>query len=393
MRLSDRAQRLQPSATIAAAQRARQLKSRGTHVYDFSLGEPDFPTPRHICDAAVEAMRRGMTHYTPSSGIPELREAIAERYRTRGLPCSAQQVIVSNGAKHALHNVLTVLCQEGDDVLIPAPYWVSYSALVELTGARPVVIDTREEDRFKLRPEALRGALTPRTRVLLLNSPCNPTGSVYSAEELLELARVLEPTEVVVVSDEIYEDLVYDGLPVRPFAALAPSLSARTVTVSGVSKSYAMTGWRIGWSVAPREVAEAIDSLQSQQTSNPCSISQYAALAALKGSQECVEQMRAEFERRRALVQDWLSVIPGVRAVRPEGAFYFFVNVQQHLGRRLAGIQVTDSISFATACLEGPHVALVPGTAFGRDGYVRLSFAASMEELDSGLRALAAFLR
>lgn len=393
IRLAERATRLKPSATIAAAQKARELRSQGVHVYDFTLGEPDFTTPRHICEAAEAAIRAGRTHYTPSSGIPELRQAVARRYAERGIGYAPNEIVISNGAKHALHNVLSVLCQQGDEVIIPAPYWVSYSALVELTGATPVIVQTDETTGFKLLPEQLKQALTARTRVLMLNSPCNPTGALYTEEELKELGKVLQNTDVLILSDEIYEDLVYGRPPVPPLASLSPDLRERTVTVSGVSKSFAMTGWRIGWSAAPREITAAIEKLQSQQTSNPCSISQYAALAAVTGGMECVEEMLGEFARRREYVAQRLNDIPGLSARLPDGAFYFFINIREYMGRTIGGLQIKDSVDFATACLEGAHVAFVPGLAFGTDGYVRMSFAAAQSELEKGLDALHNWLK
>lgn len=390
--LATRARRLAPSATIAAAQKARELKARGVHVYDFSLGEPDFDTPEHIRAAAEEAIRTGKTHYTPSSGIPELREAVARRYALRGAYYSPGEIVISNGAKHALHNVLSVLCEPGDEVLILSPYWVSYVPLVRLTGAEPTLIQCSERNGFKAKPEQLDAAITRSTRAVILNSPSNPTGAVYSPDELRALGEVLADTNVLIISDEIYEDLVYDANYAPPLASLSEDLLARTITISGVSKSYAMTGWRIGWSAAPWPVSQAIEKLQSQQTSNPCSISQYAALAAVTGDQSCVAQMKAEFARRRDLVAQKLACIPKVRAIRPDGAFYFLIAIEEYFATTLAGRSITDSVSFCEACLEGAHVALVPGEPFGAEGFVRLSFAAPMEELEAGLDALARFL-
>jgi aspartate aminotransferase len=388
--ISPRAAQIEPSATIAAAARAKQLKSEGIHVFDFTLGEPDFPTPAHICDAARAAIAKGQTHYTPSSGIPELRRAIADRYRKQlGIACEPAQVIVSNGAKHSLHNVLTVLCGPGDEVIIPAPYWVSYSELVKLTGATPRIVTTLQDNGFKMTPEQFRKALTPRSRLLMLNSPCNPTGSVYTPAELRALADVVMESNLLVLSDEIYEHLVYGDAKAVAFASLHPSLPERTVTVSGVSKSYAMTGWRIGWSICVPEVAKAMDSLQSQETSNPCSVSQYAAVAALEGDQSCVATMLTEFARRRDFVLGRLRKIPGVSVIEPQGAFYAFFKVADHFGRPINGRQVTDSASFCAAALEVAHVALVPGSAFGAEGYVRMSFACEMAELENGLEQLA----
>jgi aspartate aminotransferase len=394
VKLSARAAQIEPSATIAAAARAKQLKSEGIHVFDFTLGEPDFPTPPHICEAARAAIAKGLTHYTPSSGIPELRRAIAERYRKQlGIACEPAQVIVSNGAKHSLHNVLTVLCGPGDEVVIPAPYWVSYSELVKLTGATPRIVPTQQSNSFKMTPGEFRKALTPHSRLLMINSPCNPTGSVYSPDELRALAEIVLESNLLVLSDEIYEHLVYGNAQAVAFASLHPELPQRTVTVSGVSKSYAMTGWRIGWSVSVAEVAKAMDSLQSQETSNPCSVSQYAAVAALEGDQDCVRVMLGEFARRRDFVLERLREIPGVSVIEPEGAFYAFFKVSEYFGRTLGGKQVTDSTSFCAAALEVAHVALVPGSAFGTEGYVRMSFACEISELERGLDRLASFLQ
>jgi aspartate aminotransferase len=392
--ISKMAAAVQPSATLAAGAKARQLKAQGVHVYDFSLGEPDFTTPEHICRAAYQAMRDGHTHYTPAAGIAELRSAIARTYRkTYGLEVSPEQVIVSNGAKHALHNALAATVGPGDEVVIPAPYWVSYSDLVQMTGASYVLIPTTLEAGFKATPAQLRAALTPRTRLVMLNSPSNPTGVVYSRAELEALANVILATDAAVLSDEIYERLVYGEAQATCFATLRPGLAERTITISGVSKSYAMTGWRMGWAVGPAHVIKAMGTVQSQETSNPSSISQYAALAALEGDQACVETMRREFEARRDLVCQRLAGLPGVRCRVPGGAFYAFFDVSAHFGRSLAGKKVMDSASFCQVALESAHVNLVPGSAFGAEGFVRLSFAASREQLNGGLDRLEQLLK
>jgi aspartate aminotransferase len=391
--LSRLATLVQPSATLAAGAKARQLRAQGIPVYDFSLGEPDFPTPPHICQAAFEAMRAGHTHYTPAAGIPELRAALARWYRQHyGLAVQPEQVIVSNGAKHAIHNALAATVGPGDEVLIPSPYWVSYSDLVRMTGADYRLLPTSWESGFKVTPAQLRAALGPRSRLLLLNSPCNPTGTVYTRQELLALADVVLDSRLTVLSDEIYERLVFGGAQATCFASLRPELAERTITISGVSKSYAMTGWRLGWAVAPMHVVQAMTNIQSQETSSPSSISQYATLAALEGDQSCVEQMRQQFEARRDLVCRRLQALPGVRCRLPEGAFYAFFEVAAYFGRTLGGRQVQDSVSFCAAVLEGAHVNLVPGSAFGAEGFVRLSFAASLEQLNQGLDQLARFL-
>lgn len=386
-------QALEPSATLAMAAKAKELKAAGKQVLDFTLGEPDFATPPHICEAAWRAMQAGHTHYTPSAGIPELRAAVARTYqRQHGLECTPQQVVVSNGAKHALHNVFTCLCNPGDEVIIPAPYWVSYAELVKLTGARPVIVPTREADDFKLMPQALRAAITPRTTMLLLCSPSNPTGTVYTRDELAALADVVLEHDLLVLSDEIYEQLSYEPHRFTSFPTVRPGLWERTVVVNGCSKAYAMTGWRIGWSISPHHVAQAIDGLQSQQTSNASSISQYAALAALEGPQECVAEMRAEFAKRREYVRRRIGALPQISAPPMAGAFYAFMNIRAYLGRSYGGERIDNSQQWCLALLAQEQVATVMGSAFGAEGYVRLSFAASMASLEEGFDRLARFL-
>ncbi|HEV3079088.1 MAG TPA: pyridoxal phosphate-dependent aminotransferase [Gemmataceae bacterium] len=385
---------IQQSATLAAGAKARQLKAEGIHVFDFSLGEPDFPTPDHICRAAYKAMQDGHTHYTPANGIPELRSAIARLYqKVYGLRVSADQVIVSNGAKHSLSTALAAVVGPGDEVIIPTPYWVSYSDLVQMTGATYVLVQTSYENGFKMSPAQLRAALTPRTRLIMLNSPSNPTGTVYATRELEALADVILETTAAVMSDEIYERLVYGDARATCFATLRPALAERTLTISGVSKSYAMTGWRMGWTLGPAAVIKAMGNVQSQQTGCPSSITQYAALAALEGDQECVEKMRREFEARRDLVCKRLAAMPGIRCPVPGGAFYAFFNISAYFGRTLGGKKVNDSAGFCQAALESAHVNLVPGSAFGAEGYARLSFAASREQINGGLDALEKLLR
>jgi aspartate aminotransferase len=392
--ISKMAAAVQPSATLAAGAKAKQMKAEGITVYDFSLGEPDFNTPEHICAAAVKAMQKGHTRYTPAAGIPELRTAISRLYqKTYGVSYTPEQVVVSNGAKHSLHNALAAIVGPGDEVIIPTPYWVSYSDLVQMTGARYVLVPTTLESGFKMTPDQLRAAVTPRSRLLMLNSPSNPTGAVYTRKELEALADVVLEKNLAVISDEIYERLVFGNAQATCFATLRPGLAERTITISGASKTYAMTGWRVGWALGPISVIKAMGNIQSQQTGCPCSVSQYAALAAIEGDQECVERMRREFEARRDLVCARLKKMPGVRSFVPEGAFYAFFDVSAHFGRTLAGRPVTDSLSFCQAALEGAHVNVVAGVAFGAEGYVRLSYAASREQLQAGLDRLEQFLR
>jgi aspartate aminotransferase len=387
-------QSLEPSATLAMAAKAKELAAAGKTVYDFSVGEPDFTTPEHICQAATEAMRAGHTHYTVASGIPELKKAIAQSYkRAHGLEYSPQQVVVSNGAKHSLHNVFTVLCNPGDEVIIPAPYWVSYAELVKLTGAKPVIVATQESDNFLMTAEQFRGAITPRTTTLLLCSPSNPTGSMYSREDLAALADIAIDRNLTVISDEIYERLIYGNNRFASFPTVRPGLQERTVVVNGVSKSYAMTGWRIGWTLSPVNLAKAMSDLQSQETSNPSSISQYAALAALEGPQQCVDDMLREFTKRREFVRRRISEIPGVSCPEMAGAFYAFMNIAKHLGKTYNGARCDNSEQWCLALLEQQNVATVMGSAFGAEGYARVSFATSLETLSAGLDRIEAFIR
>ena len=394
MHTSQLVNQLKPSATIAAAAKARELRSQGVEVLEFTLGEPDFTTPAHVCAAAVNAMESGYTHYTAATGIQELRQAVCDAYeRDYGIRWKPSEVAVSNGAKHAIHNLLVAVCEPDDEVIIPTPYWVSYSALVELAGATPVLVHTREESGFCMTAEQFRNAITDRTRLLMLNSPGNPTGAVYPVKTLETLAKVAVENDIIVMSDEIYDKLVYDGSTFRTFASFGEDVRSRTIIVNGVSKSAAMTGWRIGWTLAPENVTAAIGRLQSQQTSNPCSISQHAALAALRGPQDAVEEMRGEFQLRRACVMERLRSIPDVSFTEPGGAFYVFINVSRFFGRPLRdGVIVHNSTDFCTALLEHAHVALVTGDAFGAPGYVRLSFATGMDVIHAGMDALQAFL-
>jgi aspartate aminotransferase len=388
--LAQRMASLQPSATLAMAARAGAMKASGIDVIDLSVGEPDFPTPEHICQAGKAAISAGKTKYTPAAGIPALREAIANDYTRRsGLSVTPAQVIVSNGAKHSLHNVFTSLLNPGDEVIVPTPYWVSYAELIKLTGAIPVLIETSIDEDFKLQPNALKSAITPRTRMLLLCSPSNPTGVVYSREELVGIADIAIEADLSIVSDEIYDQLVFDGRESISFPTLRPGLESRSIVVAGVSKTYSMTGWRIGWTIGPPALSKAMGSLQSQETSNPCSISQHAAIEALTGPQECVTLMRNAFQARRDLVVKRLSQIPGVKIPDIGGAFYAFLDIHTSLGRPHGPV---DSVTWCEQLLEKEQVATVAGSAFGAEGHVRMSFAASEEKLMIGLDRIARFL-
>jgi len=372
---------------------AKAMRRQGIDVIGFSVGEPDFDTPAHIREAAAAAMEQGHTRYTPAGGIPELKEAIQEKLaRVNGLRYGTDQIVVSVGAKHALYNAFQVLLDPGDQVIIPAPYWVSYADQVRLAGGEPVIIPTTEETAFKLTPEQLREHLTPRTRALVLNSPCNPTGAVYSRQELAGLAEaVLSHPDCLIIADEIYEPFVYDGHQHVSIASLAPEVQARTLVINGVSKMYAMTGWRIGYAAGPKELVQAMADLQSQSTSNPTSISQWAAVAALRGPQDAVAQMVAAFRQRRDLMLAGLRALPGVTCGQPGGAFYLFPRVDAVLGRRWGDTVIASSQDLAMALLNEAGVALVPGSAFGCEGYLRLSYATSENQIRAGLERLAAF--
>lgn len=385
MEISERAAQLTPSLTLSIDSKAKAMKAEGLDVCGFGAGEPDFDTPEHIKRAAIEALEAGFTKYTPSAGIPELRQAIADKLAAdNGLTYRAGQVVVSNGAKHACYNAILATCQPGDEVIIPAPYWVSYPDMVRLVGAEPVIVPTSERNAWKMRPEDFENAMTPRTKMLIMNSPGNPTGSVYTREELEAIVSVAAEEDIYVLSDEIYEKLVYDEVTHVSIASLSKEAYDLTITINGFSKSYAMTGWRLGYLAAPDAVARAVDSIQSHTSSNPSSFSQYGALAALKGDQQPLADMREEFDMRRNYMFDRLSKISNVTAIKPQGAFYILVNISQ-LG--------LTSQNFADRLLSKANVAVVPGAAFGDDRTVRFSYATSLDVIKKGLDRFQDFCR
>jgi len=390
--LARRLDRIQPSPTLAMGARARVLKARGVDVIDLSVGEPDADTPEAIKEAAVRALAAGRTKYTPAAGLPELREAIAEKLaRVNGLPYRAENVLVTVGAKHAIFLALQALCNPGDRVLIPAPYWVSYADQASLVDAEPVILPTREEDGFKLRPEVLSEAVQG-ARVLILNSPHNPTGAVYTPEELAALGEVLaEAPGCWVISDEIYEPFVYDGARNESLLRLKPELQERAVVINGFSKAYAMTGWRLGYAAGPQPLVAAMTTLQSHATSNATTFAQVAAIEALQGSQASVETMVRTFRERRDLLLAGLRRLPGLSCPTPQGAFYLFPKVSGLFGRTWRGQVIQSSQQLAELLLEGAATATVPGTAFGTEGYLRLSYAASTERLAEALDRWQAF--
>ena len=385
MEISARAAQLTPSLTLSIDSKAKAMKAEGIDVCGFGAGEPDFDTPDHIKAAAIAALEAGFTKYTPSGGLPELRQAIAEKLEADNqLKYRPSQIVVSSGAKHSCYNAILATCQAGDEVLIPSPYWVSYPDMVRLAGAEPVIVPTTERNGWKMRASDFENAMTPRTKMLILNSPGNPTGSVYTREELEGIVEVAAEEDIYILSDEIYEKLVYDDVKHVSIASLSQEAYDLTITVNGFSKAYAMTGWRLGYMAAPEAVAKAADNIQSHSTSHPCSFAQRGAVAALKGDQQPLADMRDEFNMRRNYMFDRITKIPNITAVKPEGAFYILVNISQ-LG--------LSSQNFADRLLSKANVAVVPGIAFGDDRTVRLSYATSIDVIKKGLDRFQDFCR
>jgi aspartate aminotransferase len=385
MEISARAAQLTPSLTLSIDSKAKAMKAEGIDVCGFGAGEPDFDTPDHIKAAAIAALEAGFTKYTPSGGLPELRQAIAEKLEADNqLKYRPSQIVVSSGAKHSCYNAILATCQAGDEVLIPSPYWVSYPDMVRLAGAEPVIVPTTERNGWKMRASDFENAMTPRTKMLILNSPGNPSGSVYTREELEGIVEVAAEEDIYILSDEIYEKLVYDDVKHVSIASLSQEAYDLTITINGFSKAYAMTGWRLGYMAASEAVAKAVDNIQSHSTSHPCSFAQKGAVAALKGDQQPLADMRDEFSMRRNYMYDRITKIPNITAVRPDGAFYVLVNISQ-LG--------LSSQNFADRLLSKANVAVVPGIAFGDDRTVRLSYATSIDIIKKGLDRFQDFCR
>lgn len=386
IKLATRAQSLKPSATLAITAKAKELKAQGVDVIGFGAGEPDFDTPENIKSRAIEAIRCGFTKYTVVSGIDELKEAIIKRLEEDyGLRYEKSEISVACGAKHSLYNLAQVLFEEGDEVIIPSPYWVSYPEQVKLAGATPVIIETNELEGFKIDPARLRDAITPSAKALILNYPSNPTGATYDEAELREIAGIALDAGLVIISDEIYDKIIYGDTVHTPVAALSDEIKRSTMLVNGVSKTYSMTGWRIGFAAGDSGVIGAVNKLQGQCTSNPASISQAASVEAFGGDQSVVREMVAEFEKRRGYIVGRLNSISGISCFEPRGAFYVFPNVAEFYGKRYNSKQINGSLDFTEFLLNTAKVAVVPGIAFGADGYVRISYATSMENIEKGM--------
>ncbi len=394
MKVSKRAQEVPPSATLAVTARAQELKAEGADVVGFGAGAPDFDTPEYIKEAAIEALKAGKTKYTASSGLVELRAAIADKLKKEnGLEYSPEQVIVNIGGKHSVYLVMQAVLDPGDEVILPTPYWVTYPETIKLAGAVAKIIQTDKDNSYKMTPSQLKEAITDKTAMVLINSPSNPGGFTYTPEELKALAKVLEGTKVMVLSDEIYEKLIYGDTRFVSFASLSDDAYNRTLTLNGFSKTFSMTGWRLGYTAGPLEVIKAMGRLQSHMTSNAVTFGQYAAIAALgEPAEEAIESMRVEFERRGKYMVERLNGIEGVECSESTGAFYCFPDVSGHFGRNINGAAINGSMDFAKALLEQTNVALVPGLPFGCDNNVRLSFACSLEQITKGLDRLEEWL-
>ncbi|MCD4814342.1 pyridoxal phosphate-dependent aminotransferase [bacterium] len=390
MQIAKRMKRVSPSPTLAIDSKAKQLKASGMDIINFGAGEPDFDTPDYIKKAGIEAIQAGYTKYTPASGSMELKEAVCEKLsRENGLDYSVKQVVINCGAKHSIYNICQAVLDPGDEVIIPAPYWVSYPEAVKLAGAKPVVMKTTEKNGFKITAATLRRRIKPKTKMLILNSPSNPTGAVYNEEELKDIMRVAIVKKIIVLSDEIYEHLIYDNEKHVSPAAVLPKAKDWTIVVNGVSKAFSMTGWRIGYIAAPEEVIATIAKLQSHSTSNPASISMKAALAALTKPMSAFGEMKKSFEERREFVVGKLNAIPGVTCEMPQGAFYVFPNIGGLLGKKLGNKTISTSMQLADHLLENAQVAVVPGDGFGADEFLRISYATSLDNLKKGLDRIA----
>ena len=393
IRLSEKASTVKDSITMAITALAAQMTAEGTKVLSFSAGEPDFDTPQNIKQAGINAIKAGKTKYTAASGIIELKKAVCKKLKQdTGLTYGPENIVITCGAKHAIYNAFMAVLNPGDEVLIPTPYWVSYPDQAKLVGAIPVLIETTDKAEFKITPDQLEKAITPKTRLLILNSPSNPTGSIYTQAELEDLAEIILKYQIMVLSDEIYEKLIYDGEKHISIATLSPRLKALTLLVDGVAKSHSMTGWRIGYIAAEAPIAKAMGQIQSHTTSNPTTPAQWAALEALEGPQATVQTMKKEFDTRRKIMVESLNAIPGITCLLPKGAFYTFPNISSCYGKKSASGLITDSVTFCANLLKEEHVACVPGSGFGADNHIRLSYATSLNDIKEGIKKIARFV-
>jgi aspartate aminotransferase len=389
MLLSSRISLIKPSPTLAITAKANALRAEGRDVIGFGAGEPDFDTPDNIKQAAIKAINDGFTKYTPVGGTDELKDAIIEKFqKDNGLTYRRPEIVVSCGAKHTLYNLAQVLFEEGDEILIPSPYWVSYPDIILLAGATPVIIKTEVKDGFKLLPDQLKMAINSKTKAIIFNSPSNPSGIAYSAAEMRALGKILLESGILVISDDIYEKIIYDNFEFANIPSVLPEMKARTIVVNGVSKTYAMTGWRIGYMAGPEEISAAVTKIQSQNTSNPTSIAQKASVEAIRGNQDSVLQMVAAFNERRNFIVEALNNIPGVSCINPEGAFYVFPDVSHYFGTTCNGKEIKGSADISTYLLDDVNVAVVPGGEFGHDEHIRLSYATSMKNIKEGIQRL-----
>ncbi|MCM8779012.1 MAG: pyridoxal phosphate-dependent aminotransferase [Candidatus Omnitrophica bacterium] len=391
--LSRRVRKISPSLTLGISAKVKRMQNEGIKVIGFGAGEPDFDTPLNIKEKAKEAIDKGFTKYTSSSGIKELKEAICAKFKKDNqLDYHPEEVVVSCGAKQAIFNAIFTLCEEGDEVILPSPYWLSYPEMIKLSGAKPVIIKTSPQNNFKITPFQLKRAITKRTKLLILNSPSNPTGMVYQKRELEEIAEVLSRYKLWCISDEIYEKLIYEGLKHISIASLGKEIKKRTLVVNGVSKTYAMTGWRIGYCAGPKEVIQVISNLQDHTTSNPTSISQMAALEAITGTQRDLKRMLKVFRKRRDYMVETINSLSLLKTLKPEGAFYCWVDISQVLGRQVNNKKIKNSLDFTESLLQAMYVAVVPGEPFGDEKYIRLSYATSLEDIREGLERIKKFL-
>lgn len=392
MAIAERINQISPSPTLDITAKAKKMQSEGINVIGFGTGEPDFDTPINIKEAAKRAIDKGFTKYTPTSGIRELKEAICKKFKIdNGLEYKPEEIIVSCGAKHAIFNTILTLCEQGDEVILPSPYWVSYLEMIKIAQAKPVIVHTTKENNFKIIPKELEKAITTRTKLFILNSPSNPTGMVYTKDELEALSKIIVKAGIYCLSDEIYEKIIYD-VPHISIASLGKEIKAQTIVINGVSKAYSMTGWRIGYAAGPREIIQAISNLQDHSTSNPTSIAQVASVEALTGSQEELKKMVSEFRKRRDYMVEKINSFPKISTLNPQGAFYCWVDISEILGRRYNSKQIRDSLELTDLLLSSVYVAVVPGNAFGDENYIRLSYATSFDNIVEGLKRIEGFI-